>query len=113
CLQLTQWPAACKDSKRRLVNHADDVFLFHRDKLDTDQIVMRQVHDAVAGEGAKRHEQKCDRNSNGGRFHRRKITTFRKHPTVRAALAFNVQHPISNSDNPNSSTTSSANSTQP
>src|SRR5437762_7576571 len=30
-------------------------------------------------------------------FHRRKITTFRKHPTVRAALAFNVQRPISNS----------------
>src|SRR5437016_4318650 len=105
-LSLKISPVALQARKCRFVNHADDAFIFHRDKIDADQIVMRQVHDAVAGEGAKWENREREKGSSK-EFHRRKITTFRKRPTP------NVQRPISNSDNPNSSTTSSANSTQP
>ena len=50
-LSLKISPVALQARKCRFVNHADDAFIFHRDKIDPDQIVMRQVHDAVAGKG--------------------------------------------------------------
>src|SRR5438552_14189618 len=95
-LSLKISPVALQAREGRFVNDADDALAFHRDKIDPHQIVMRQVHDAVAGDRTKWENREREKGSSE-EFHRRKITTFRKHPTVRAALAFNVQRPISNS----------------
>src|SRR5437899_3015637 len=71
-LSLKISPVALQARKCRFVNHADDAFIFHRDKIDPDQIVMRQVHDAVAGEDAKRCEQNEKKTSE--KFHGRNVT---------------------------------------
>src|SRR6266478_1496337 len=58
-LSLKISPVALQARKCRFVNHSDDALAFHRDKIDPHQIVMRQVHDAVAGKGAEweKHER--------------------------------------------------------
>lgn len=56
--------------KTGFVNHADNAFASHRDKVYPHQIVMGQVHDAVAGERAERAEQSGKKSS---KLHSRKI----------------------------------------
>src|SRR6266404_4262016 len=73
-LSLKISPVALQARKGRFVNDADDALAFHRDKIDPHQIVMRQVHDTVAGEGAK--WEKRDRgNDSSEEFHGGKIIT--------------------------------------
>src|SRR6266446_7433617 len=71
-LSLKTSPIALQARKGRFVNHADDAFAFHRDKIDPHQIVMRQVHDAVAGEGEEWHEQ--NEKNTSEKFHGRNVT---------------------------------------
>src|SRR5437762_14276000 len=91
-LSLKISPVALQARKGRFVNHADDAFIFHRDKIYADQIVMRKVHDAVAGEGAKWENREREKDSSE-EYHRLKITNRRKRPTMRAAPQLNDQHP--------------------
>src|SRR6266404_9513299 len=69
-LSLKISPVALKAWKCRFVNDADDALAFHRDKIDAHQIVMRQVDDAVAGEGAKWENREREKGSSE-EFHRR------------------------------------------
>src|SRR6266403_632293 len=71
-LSLKISPVALQAWEGRFVNHADDAFAFHRDEIDAHQIVMRQVHDAVAGERAERHEQ--NEKNTREKFHGRNVT---------------------------------------
>ena len=58
-------PVALQSWKRRFVYQADNAFVFHRDKIDAHQIVMRHVHDAVAGKGRGVEKQKRDKKAGG------------------------------------------------
>src|SRR6266404_7440115 len=71
-LSLKISPVALQAWECRFVNDADDALAFHRDKIDAHQIVMRQVHDAVAGKGAERHEQ--NEKNTREKFHGRNVT---------------------------------------
>src|SRR5438067_1037807 len=54
----------------RFVNDADNSFPFHSLEIDPHQIVMRQVHDAVSGEGRSNERGQEERNANGKKSHR-------------------------------------------
>src|ERR1700730_16367245 len=84
-------PIALQARKTRFVNHTDNAFVFHSDKIDAHQIVVRQVYDAVAGDCAKRKERKSEESASE-KFHRPKITIFGKRPTL------NVERPILNAE---------------
>ena len=52
-LSLGIAPVALQTRKARLVNDADDAFALHRHEVHSHQIIVRQVHDAVAGESGQ------------------------------------------------------------
>ena len=64
-------PVALQTRKARFVNDTDDAFVFHGDEIGADQIVMRHVDDAVAGERREWSEQ--NEKNMSDRFHRRKV----------------------------------------
>src|SRR6266478_9924374 len=62
-LSLKISPVALQAWECRFVNDADDALAFHRDEIDAHQIVMRQVHDAVAGKGAEWEKREREKGS--------------------------------------------------
>ena len=52
------------------MNDADDALAFHGFEIDPHQIVVRQVHDAVAGERGNGPKQEQKENRNAEKFHR-------------------------------------------